>query len=70
MPHTARIILPNFPHHVTQQGHNRQVVFTADEDYQYYLENLLEWKDQLGCRIYAYCLMTNQVHLYNSFPFQ
>jgi putative transposase len=29
----------------------------------YYLENLREWKDAYGCRIYAYCLMTNHVHL-------
>jgi len=63
MPRTARIILPNLPHHIIQRGHNRQVVFAAEADYQYYLDNLWEWKAQLGCRIYAYCLMTNHVHL-------
>ena len=29
----------------------------------YYLENLKEWKKELGCKIYAYCLMTNHIHL-------
>jgi hypothetical protein len=29
----------------------------------YYLDNLCEWKETLGCRVYAYCLMTNHVHL-------
>jgi putative transposase len=39
------------------------VVFASDEDYLYYIENLKEWKNRLGCKIYAYCLMTNHVHL-------
>lgn len=63
MPRAARVVLPNYPHHVIQRGHNREVVFAADEDYQYYLENLKEWKKELGCKIYAYSLMTNHVHL-------
>jgi putative transposase len=52
-----------YPHHIIQRGHNRQVVFASDEDYQYYLDNLCEWKEKLGCKVYAYCLMTNHVHL-------
>lgn len=63
MPRTARLIVPDYPHHIIQRGHNRQPVFASDEDYLYYLENLREWKEKLGCRIYAYCLMTNHVHL-------
>ena len=63
MPRTARLIVPGYPHHVLQRGHNRQTVFAADEDYLYYLDNLREWKEKLGCRVYAYCLMTNHVHL-------
>ncbi len=63
MPRQARIVLANCPHHITQRGHNRQVVFASDQDYQYYLENLQEWKTKLGCKVYAYCLMTNHVHL-------
>ncbi len=39
------------------------MVFASDEDYLYYLENLREWKKNLECKIYAYCLMTNHVHL-------
>ena len=63
MPRRARIVLPNCPHHIIQRGHNRQVVFAGDGDYQYYLDNLREWKIELGCKVYAYCLMTNHVHL-------
>lgn len=63
MPRKARVVLPGCPHHVIQRGHNRQVVFVADQDYQYYLATLAEWKQKLGCRVYAYCLMSNHVHL-------
>ncbi|HEY6874641.1 MAG TPA: transposase [Geobacteraceae bacterium] len=63
MPRTGRIVIAGYPHHVIQRGHNRQVVFTTEEDYRYYLGNLREWKERLGCRLYAYCLMANHVHL-------
>lgn len=33
MPRMGRIVLPNYPHHVVQRGHNRQVVFAAESDY-------------------------------------
>jgi len=57
------LVLPNCPHHIIQRGHNRQAVFAGDDDYLYYLDNLKEWKDKLGCKLYAYCLMSNHVHL-------
>ena len=63
MPRTARLVIPNHPHHIIHRGHNRQPVFMSDDDYRYYLDNLLEWKTKLQCRLYAYCLMTNHVHL-------
>ena len=63
MPRLSRIVLPDRPHHIIQRGHNKQTVFLSDDDYGYYLENLNDWKQTLGCKIYAYCLMTNHVHL-------
>ena len=63
MPRKARIVIPGVAHHVVQRGHNRQGVFAADEDFQFYLENLTELKGELDVRLYAYCLMTNHVHL-------
>lgn len=63
MPRQARIIIPNTPHHIVQRGHNRQVVFASDDDFSYYKENLINFKREFGCKIYAYCLMTNHVHL-------
>ncbi|TLX54284.1 transposase [Stutzerimonas nosocomialis] len=63
MPRMGRLVIPNYPHHVVQRGHNRQVVFAADEDYQRYLADLRELKEAFGVKVYAYCLMTNHVHL-------
>lgn len=63
MPRVGRVILPNYPHHVVQRGHNRQVVFVENEDYERYLADLRELKDAFGVKVYAYCLMTNHVHL-------
>lgn len=63
MARTGRIVVPNCPHHVVQRGHNRQVVFAGQEDFHRYTEELRELKQQCGVRVYAYCLMTNHVHL-------
>ena len=63
MPRRARVIVPGMPHHIVQRGHNREVVFVEGRDYEYYLENLAEWKLALGLQVYSYCLMTNHVHL-------
>ena len=63
MPRWRRIIVPNCPHHIVQRGHDRKAVFVCDEDYLHYLNTLAETKQELGVAVYAYCLMTNHVHL-------
>ena len=63
MPRMARVIVPNCPHHIVQRGHNRSAVFVDDADYEYYLGNLFEVRRELGVKLYAYCLVTNHVHL-------
>ena len=65
MPRVGRAVLLDYPRHVVQRGHNRQVVFAQDEDCRGYLENLHELKLKMtfGIGVYAYCLMTHHVHL-------
>jgi len=63
MPRRARLTLPNVPLHIIQRGNNRQACFYADEDYRFYLDWLSEYADKAGCRVHAYVLMTNHVHL-------
>ena len=63
MPRIGRIVLANYPHHIVQRRHDRNEVFIDDRDYSYYLESLKEFKEMFGVKVYAYCLMTNHVHL-------
>ena len=63
MPRHARLVVPHYPHHIIQRGHDRQVIFAHQDDYDYYLNNLREWKTHYHIKVYAYCLMTNHVHL-------
>lgn len=62
-PRLPRVVIAHTPHHVVQRGHSRQAILTAPEDYQTYLCDLKEKSTELGVRVYAYCLMTNHVHL-------
>jgi len=63
MPRVGRVVLPNYPHHIVQRGHNQSIVFVSDSDYRYYLANLARFKTKFYVKVYAYCLMTNHVHL-------
>lgn len=63
MPRIGRTILQYYPHHVVQRGHNRQAVFAEARDYERYLETLAQFKDVYGVKVYAFCLMTNHIHL-------
>ncbi|MDH3628946.1 MAG: transposase [Acidobacteriota bacterium] len=63
MPRTARVVMPGYPHHVIQRGHNRQPLFSREEHYKSYLRTLVEWKQQFKCKVFAFCLMTNHVHM-------
>ncbi|MCQ8130235.1 transposase [Methylomonas rivi] len=51
------------PVHAIQRGNNRQAIFFADEDYAQYLRCLKLAAKKHDCRIHAYVLMTNHVHL-------
>jgi hypothetical protein len=63
IPLRPRVIVINTPQHIIQRGNNRQACFYADEDYRFYLEWIKEYADKTECRIHAYVLMTNHVHL-------
>ena len=63
MPRIARVCAVNYPHHVTQRGNNREPVFFDDEDKAFYLKTLRGYSKKWGLDIWAYCLMTNHVHI-------
>ena len=51
------------PHHVTQRGNNRQIVFLDDRDRVVYLQVLCEESRRHGLGVLGYCLMPNHIHL-------
>ena len=63
MARQPRFLLPGYPQHVIQRGNNRNVIFAEDADYVFYMDRLREACDRFICRIHAYVLMTNHVHL-------
>jgi len=63
MPRKPRFFLPDVPTHVVQRGNNRDPIFFDESDYHSYLEWLAAGAIKYECRIYAYVLMTNHVHL-------
>ncbi|HAI68462.1 MAG TPA: transposase [Gammaproteobacteria bacterium] len=56
MPRKARFFIPK-----VIRGNSRKTIFAEEEDYQSYLQCLLESKEELDCEIYSYVLMTNHV---------
>lgn len=63
MARMARVVVPFYPHHVTQRGNRRQRTFFGDNDYATYIRLLSEFCRKAGTRVWAYCLMPNHVHL-------
>jgi putative transposase len=63
MPRKPRFNLPGIPQHIIQRGNNREPCFYSEKDYRQYLDDLKESASKYDCRIHAYVLMTNHVHL-------
>jgi len=58
-----RFILPGHPQHIIIRGNNREAIFYAEEDYQFYISKLRDACKKHDCALHAYVLMTNHVHL-------
>ncbi len=63
MARLARVVVPQLPHHVIQRGVRSLPLFASDEDRNEYLRLLREFGARAGLRFWAWCLMTNHVHL-------
>ena len=63
MPRKPRFNIVGLPQHVIQRGNNREPCFFSEHDYRCYLEALEDVVVKYDCRIHAYVLMTNHVHM-------
>ena len=62
MARMARVVIPQYPHHVTQRGNRRQRTFFSDSDFRAYIKLLANARDSAEVTVWAYCLMPNHVH--------
>src|SRR5580698_622588 len=63
MPRMARVVAAGIPHHVTQRGNAQQDIFDDSADRRVYLSLLRRYASEHRLGIWAWCLMTNHVHL-------
>ena len=63
MPRGPRLRLPGLPLHIVHRGNNRGLCFFREAHFGRYLERLQESATRFDCRVHAYVLMTNHVHL-------
>ncbi len=63
MARLSRLVIPGYPHHVTQRGVRSMNIFHNDEDRLAYLEFMAKEGKRFGVTFLAWCLMDNHVHL-------
>ncbi len=63
MARQPRLDLPGIPQHIVQRGNNRLPCFLDDADRAHYRHLLREALLATRCRLHAYVLMDNHVHL-------
>jgi putative transposase len=63
MPRRSRCVLPGIPCHITQRGVDRCETFSGTQDRATYLRLLRDNLADAQVAVWAYCLMTNHVHL-------
>ena len=63
MARLARVAVVGTPHHVTQRGNARRVVFETDRDRFVYMNLLQDSSREHHLEVLGYCLMANHVHL-------
>ena len=63
MARKARIKSESGIYHIMLRGINKQDIFLDDEDYRKFLKTLNDCKRKSHFELYAYCLMSNHIHL-------
>ena len=63
MPRIARRKSTTKVYHTILRGNDRQDIFFDEQDYKKFLKEIIKTKEKYKYELYAYCLMTNHVHL-------
>lgn len=63
MARALRCSIPGVAQHVIQRGNNRCATFSSPQDHRYYLACVRNGCLKFDCRVHAYVMMTNHIHL-------
>ena len=63
MPRLPRQKSDSGIYHIMLRGINQQGIFEDDEDYFKFVETLENYKAVSGYKVFAYCLMSNHIHI-------
>jgi len=63
MPRAARMKSRSGVYHIMLRGANRQEIFHDDEDCHKFLEVFERYKRKVELKVFAWCLMSNHIHL-------
>ncbi len=63
MPRAPRRKSESGIYHIMLRGINQQIIFEDDEDYFKFIETLEKYKAISGYKVFAYCLMSNHIHI-------
>ncbi len=63
MARLPRYVIPGQPQHIIQRGNNRQIIFAAEADCQFFRDALVDASEKHQLQIHAYVWMTNHIHL-------
>ena len=63
MPRLPRQKSESGIYHIMLRGINQQTIFEDNEDYFKFVETLVSYKTVSGYKVFAYCLMSNHIHI-------
>lgn len=63
MPRTTRAKSSTKVYHIILRGNAKQDIFLDKQDYSKFMKEICNTKEKYQYELYAYCLMTNHVHL-------
>ena len=63
MPRAPRLKSQSGIYHIMLRGINQQVIFEDEEDYLKFIETLKSYKAISEYKVFAYCLMSNHIHI-------
>lgn len=63
MPRKARKISNTKVYHIILRGNDKQDIFFEEQDYKKFIKEIINTKEKYQYELFAYCLMTNHVHM-------